>query len=68
MGYNHFENYDKIGESDHFRTYYFLKEKNFNAALDKATADNRNVNKYSYSAGAKMLDDMETYFYITIHL
>ena len=63
-----FENYDRIGESNLHQTYYFLTAKAFNAAMEKATADNRNVEIYSYSVGAKELDDMKTYFYITIYL
>jgi hypothetical protein len=63
-----FENADKIGKSEIHSTYYFLRLKDFEKALDKATADNRNIYCYSYSVGAKMLDDLKEYFYITIHL
>lgn len=68
MQYNHFENADKIGKSEIHSTYYFLRLKDFEKALDKATADNRNMNCYAYSVGVKMLDDLKEYFYITVHL
>lgn len=68
MQYNHFENADKIGKSTIHASYYFLRYADFSKALDKAVEKNRNVQKYTYSVGVKMLDDMKEYFYITVHL
>jgi hypothetical protein len=63
-----FENFDKLGKSQVHNSYYFLKLKDFENALIQAHKDNFNKVAYNYSVGARILDDLKEYFYITIHL
>ena len=46
--------------------YYFLRYKDFLTALEQAETDNKHTQKYLYTAGAEILDDLKEYFYIQV--
>lgn len=61
-----FKNYNLVDNGNYYTTYYFYKYKDFLIALEKAEQDNKYSEKYTYSVGARTLEDLKDYFYITI--